>query len=217
MTTDNENDDNELTGRDKVLGRRRRIQGAIRTAAIDEFAEKGLVGASTQGIAHRAGLTKPQLHYYISSKEELYEDIIIFILDEWEDIFLGASSEEDPAKVIRQYIRAKLVYSQNNPKASRLFTTEIANGAPYLRRHWAKHVNATHNAVKLIQSWVDDGRIKPVDPLLFQMHISAVTQHYADFETQVRSMMELSNDEPLDLDRIEKEVSTLFLRACGLE
>ncbi len=93
-------------------------------------------GASTQGIAHRAGLTKPQLHYYISSKEELYEDIIVYILEEWEDIFLGASTEDDPAKVIRQYIRAKLEYSQKSPKASRLFTTEIANGAPYLSRHW---------------------------------------------------------------------------------
>ncbi len=93
-------------------------------------------GASTQGIAHRAGLTKPQLHYYISSKEELYEDIIVYILDEWEEIFLGANTEDDPAKVIRQYIRAKLEYSQKNPKASRLFTTEIANGAPYLSRHW---------------------------------------------------------------------------------
>lgn len=217
MSNSDENEDTELTGRDKVLGRRRRILGAIRAAAIDEFAEKALCGASTQGIAHRAGLTKPQLHYYISSKEELYEDIIVYILDEWEEIFLGANTENDPAKVIRQYIRAKLEYSQKNPKASRLFTTEIANGAPYLGRHWAKHQSATQNAVRLIQSWVDDGRIRPVDPLLFQMHIWAVTQHYADFEAQVRSMMELDKDEPLDLERIEKEVSALFLRACGLE
>ncbi|MFQ0815239.1 TetR family transcriptional regulator [Brucella anthropi] len=212
-----ENDNTEPTGRDKVLDRRRRILGAIRAAAIDEFAEKGLAGASTQGIAQRAGLTKPQLHYYISSKEELYEDIIVFILDEWEKIFLDANTEDDPARVIRHYIRAKLDYSQKNPKASRLFTTEIANGAPYLSRHWKKHVSATHNAVKLIQSWVDDGRIKPVDPLLFQMHIWAVTQHYADFEAQVRSMMDVGPEEPLDIERIEREVATLFLRACGLE
>src|SRR5690606_32034942 len=129
MSNSDENADTELTGRAKVLGRRRRILGAIRAAAIDAFAEKGLAGASTQGIAHRAGLTKPQLHYYISSKEELYEDIIVYILDEWEEIFLGANTEDDPDKVIRQYIRAKLEYSQKNPKASRLFTTEIANGA----------------------------------------------------------------------------------------
>lgn len=208
---------NDIGARDKVLERRRRIMESIRAAAIDEFAEKGLAGASTQGIAQRAGLTKPQLHYYITSKEQLYEDILLLILNEWEDIFLGASVENDPAKVIRHYIRRKLEYSQKNPKASRLFTTEIANGAPFLSRHWAKHVSSTDNAVKLIQTWVDEGRIKPVDPLLFQMHIWAVTQHYADFEAQVRSMMKLSPEEPLDRERIEKEVSALFLRACGLE
>ena len=215
MSNDAKN--NEAGGRDKVLDRRRRIMDSIRTAAIDEFAEKGLAGASTQGIAQRAGLTKPQLHYYITSKEQLYEEILVYILDEWEDIFLGASSENDPAKVIREYIRRKLDYSEKNPKASRLFTTEIANGAPYLSRHWAKHIAATDNAVKRIQAWVDEGLIKPVDPLLFQMHIWAVTQHYADFETQVRSMMKLEDKDPLDLERIEKEVSTLFLRACGIE
>lgn len=208
---------NEIGARDKVLERRRRIMDSIRAAAIDEFAEKGLAGASTQSIAQRAGLTKPQLHYYITSKEQLYEDILLLILNEWEDIFLGASVENDPASVIRHYIRRKLEYSQKNPKASRLFTTEIANGAPFLSRHWAKHVAATDNAVKLIQTWVDEGRIKPVDPLLFQMHIWAVTQHYADFEAQVRSMMKLGPNDPLDLERIEKEVSALFLRACGLE
>ncbi len=209
--------DDERSGRDRLLDRRRRILDAIRLAAIDEFAEKGLAGASTQAIAQRAGLTKPQLHYYISSKEELYEDILVQILDEWERIFLGASTGDDPATVIRRYIREKLEYSRRNPKASRLFTTEIANGAPYLSRHWDRHVAATQNAVRLIQSWVDEGRIAPVDPLLFQMHIWAVTQHYADFEAQVRSMMGVGKDAPLDIERIEREVATLFLRACKLD
>ncbi|MEG1771475.1 MAG: helix-turn-helix domain-containing protein, partial [Comamonas sp.] len=47
---------------------RERIMGAIRDAAIAEFSRHGFKGASTKAIAERAGLTKPQLHYYISSK-----------------------------------------------------------------------------------------------------------------------------------------------------
>ncbi|MDO8776717.1 MAG: helix-turn-helix domain-containing protein, partial [Burkholderiaceae bacterium] len=53
---------------------RERIMAAIRVAAIAEFSENGLKGTSTQAIAARAGLTKPQLHYYIKGKEELYEE-----------------------------------------------------------------------------------------------------------------------------------------------
>lgn len=207
----------EPSGREKVLERRRRILAAIRDAAIDEFASKGLAGASTQSIAQRAGLTKPQLHYYISSKEELYEDILVYILDEWKELFISASTGDDPAQVIRAYIHKKLEYGQKNPKASRLFTTEIANGAPFLSRHWAQYQESTQQAVKLIQSWVEQGLIRPVDPLLFQMHIWAVTQHYADFEVQIRNFMQLKDDEELDMVHVEEEVTALFLRACGLQ
>lgn len=210
-------EDGELSAREKVLERRRRILAAIRNAAIDEFASKGLVGASTQAIAQRAGLTKPQLHYYISSKEELYEDILVYILEEWKEMFISASNGDDPEQIIRAYIHKKLEYGQKNPKASRLFTTEIANGAPFLGRHWAQYQASTQEAVKLIQSWVDQGLIRPVDPLLFQMHIWAVTQHYADFEVQVRNFMQLSDDQELDMARVEEEVASLFLRACGLQ
>lgn len=207
----------ELSAREKMIERRRRILAAIRDAAIDEFASKGLVGASTQAIAQRAGLTKPQLHYYISSKEELYEDILVYILDEWKEIFISASTGDDPAQIIRAYIHKKLEYGQKNPKASRLFTTEIANGAPFLSKHWSQYQVATQEAVKLIQSWVDQGLIRPVDPLLFQMHIWAVTQHYADFDAQIRSFMQLGENEELDMVRIKDEVAALFLRACGLQ
>lgn len=219
MNTDNsdiEDDNHASSGRDKAFDRRKRIRDTIREAAIAEFAANGFSGASTQAIAKRAGLTKPQLHYYISSKEELYEEILVHILDEWRFIFLGASTGNDPAKVIREYIRRKLQYSQKNPKASRVFTTEIANGAPFLGKHWAQHQQATKEAVALIQSWVDDGLIKPVDPLLLQMHIWAVTQHYADFDTQIRYMMQLEDGQELDMAHIEEEVSNLFLRFCGL-
>ena len=205
-----------LSAREKVVERRRAILGAIREAAIDEFSSKGLIGASTQAIAQRAGLTKPQLHYYISSKEELYEDILVFILKEWRELFFSATAGESPAEIIRSYIRKKLEFSRKNPKASRLFTTEIANGAPVLGKHWGPDLAATQEAVKLIQSWIDQGLIRPVDPLLFQMHMWAVTQHYADFEVQVRNMMNLRDDEEPDFDRIEEEVTTLFLRGCGL-
>lgn len=207
----------ELSAREKVLDRRRRILDTIRDAAIEEFATSGFIGASTQAIAQRAGLTKPQLHYYISSKEELYEEILFSILDEWKDIFFGASASKEPAKVIREYIRRKLQYSQKNPRASRVFTTEIANGAPFLGKHWAQYQLATHDAVKLIQTWIDDGLIRPIDPLLFQIHIWAVTQHYADFDLQIRYMMSLRDGDELNTAHIEEEVCNLFLRFCGLE
>ncbi|MGI6856209.1 TetR family transcriptional regulator C-terminal domain-containing protein [Mesorhizobium sp. 1B3] len=206
----------EKTGREKVLDRRRKVHEAIRQAAIDEFAANGFSGTSTQAIATRAGLTKAQLHYYISSKEELYEKILLEIMDEWRDIFFISSSEGEPEKVIREYIRKKLEFGWKQPNASRVFSNEVAAGAPFLRKHWLQSLHAAHDAASIFQSWIDRKLILPVDPLLFQVHMWAVTQHYADFGQQVRVMVGGDEQAELDREHIVEEVSTLFLRACGI-
>jgi len=207
----------KLNGRERMLDRRKKIRDAIRQAAIDEFAAKGLAGASTQSIALRAGLTKPQLHYYISSKEELYEEVLVHINDLWRDSFIMSSADKDPEKVIREYVRNKLEFGQKHPNASRVFSNEVAAGGHYLQKHWHRSREATQAAADIIQSWVDKQLIEPVDPWLFQMHIWAVTQHYADYDAQIRFMLQLGEGEEVDMNHVVDEVTTLFLRACGLK
>src|SRR3954470_792092 len=85
---------------------RERVMAAIRAAAIAEFSENGLKGTSTQAIAERAGLTKPQLHYYIKGKEELYEELLTSVVSAWKGMFDAGST--DPAKVLGDYIRSKV-------------------------------------------------------------------------------------------------------------
>src|SRR4051812_24137805 len=83
---------------------RERVLAAIRAAAIAEFSQNGMKGTSTQAIAERAGLTKPQLHYYIRGKEELYEELLMSVVADWKGIFDSAST--DPGKVLGDYIRS---------------------------------------------------------------------------------------------------------------
>jgi AcrR family transcriptional regulator len=47
-------------------------QTAILDAAEEEFAEHGLVGAYTEAIASRSGVTKTMIYYYFDNKEGLY-------------------------------------------------------------------------------------------------------------------------------------------------
>lgn len=205
-----------MSARKDVLDKRQQIRSAIREAAIEEFALKGLDGASTQAIAKRAGLSKPQLHYYISSKEELYEEVILSITEEWSDMFFLSTNSEDPAEIIVDYIGRKIRHALRHPQITRLFANEIARGAPILRRHWERSRESVRAAADVIARWVEEERIRPVDPFLFQMHMWAITQHYADYEAQVRYMLQLGDDEPLDEDRIVGEATRMFLRICGL-
>ena len=65
-----------MTGRGDLVAKRMELKEEIHKAAILEFSENGLRGASTQGIADRAGISKTKLHYHITSKEELYEEVL---------------------------------------------------------------------------------------------------------------------------------------------
>lgn len=176
-----------MTANAKLLDRRQKIHMAIRDAAIEEFAAKGLDGASTQAIALRAGLSKPQLHYYISSKEELYEETLVFIIHEWSDQFFLSSVSDDPKTVISEYIATKIKHALAQPQVCRLFANEVARGAPILRRHWSASREGVERAAEIMRGWIDAGKIKPVDPYLFQMEMWAVTQHFADYEARFGS------------------------------
>ena len=201
----------------KTKQRRGQIRDSIRIAALEEFASNGLNGTSTQMIASRAGISKAQLHYYIEGKSELYEDILVSIIDKWDQNFFVSASDEDPKVAIASYIELKIKDALKNPLECRLFSQEVSSGAPVLRKYWQRGKTAFVKACGIIEEWINTGEIDPVDPMLFQMEIWGVSQHYADYEAQVRFYMGLEQDEPLDEARIIKHAQNLFLRSLGLD
>ncbi|MBD9527102.1 MULTISPECIES: TetR family transcriptional regulator C-terminal domain-containing protein [Paracoccus] len=197
--------------------RREAIHDSIRDAAVVEFARNGLSGTSTQAIAQAAGITKAQLHYYITSKEDLYQQVLGDIVTRWKEIFfLSTSAPDDPRIVIADYVRRKIRHALHHPEVARFFAREIARGAPEMARHWGPLRQSVDEATAIIQGWIDTGRIRPLDPLLFQMNLWAVTQHYAEYETQVRMLMDRPAPTLLDETRIVEEATALFLGRCGL-
>lgn len=185
------------------------LRDAIRTAAIAEFAEYGLRGASTQGIADRAGISKTKLHYHINSKEELYQEALTHITNIWEDLFEGIDFEAGPQAFLTEYIARKVRFSLNYPAEVRLFTQEVMRGAPMLRRNWEGSRSAMTRASRRIEGWADQGLIRRVDPVLLQFHIWAMTESYALLATEVRFMSGLPEGATLDEARIAGEIAAL--------
>jgi TetR/AcrR family transcriptional regulator len=195
---------------------RERILAAIREAAITEFSRHGFKGASTKAIAERAGLTKPHLHYYISSKEELYEELLYEVLNGWSDAFDFDSSSIDPKQVLSQYVHRKLDYALDNPGLSGIFTSEVLSGGRYLGKYWPVAVKSTQKKVELINRWIAGGRMRPLDARLLLMQIWGMTQHYADYSVQVKVMLELAPDEAIDRQPIAQQLTNSVLLTCGL-
>jgi TetR/AcrR family transcriptional regulator len=195
---------------------RERMLAAIREAAIAEFSLHGFKGTSTQAIAERAGLTKPQLHYYIKSKEELYEELLYSVLYGWSDAFSFDATSSDPGEVLSRYLRKKVDYALDHPGLSRIFTNEVLGGGPNLGQYWPVAMRSTQQKVDIIEGWIAQGLVRPLDARLFLMHLWGMTQHYADYGVQVNVMLGLAPDAPLDRERIVRELTTFVLMGIGL-
>ena len=185
---------------------------AIRAAAIAEFSEKGLNGTSTQAISQRAGLSKPQLHYYIAGKEQLYEELLMSVVSDWKGIFDAGST--DPARVLGDYIRSKVNLAFDKPEVSRIFTREVLDGGRNLDRFWPDSRRRTREKVAAINGWIARGLMQPVDAQMLLMGIWAMTQFYADSALQVRQLSHPKK--PPDREAVVREITGLVLRGCGI-
>ncbi|AMB84694.1 TetR family transcriptional regulator [Pseudomonas agarici] len=204
-------------GNHKIRIRRSNVE-KILLAAEKVFAEKGFGGTAMADIAEEVQLPRSNLHYYFSTKSELYNAVLLDLLEVWKQDALCFEMFDDPRVVLSSYIRAKMNHSRTRPHGSKVWANEIIHGAPALGEtldlglyDWAKMKEAK------IRQWVEDGRILPVEPLSLLYMIWASTQHYADFSHQVAI---LNDHQPLSDLQFEKAVQTVtqvILRGIGLE
>lgn len=175
-------------------GKQSRIQtqnrALIMRAALDVFSTDGYRGATVDRIAERAGMSKTNLLYYYRSKEDIYRTAIEQTIEDWLEPFAAIDPEGDPIEELRRYTTIKLDMSDRSPEASRLFANEIQRGAPLVMEFLTTRLKSlVDEKAAVIRRWIDAGRLAPVDPYHLIFAIWATTQHYADFEVQVRAIL----------------------------
>jgi AcrR family transcriptional regulator len=70
----------------------------ILNVAIDLFAIKGFDAVSLREIAEAAGVRKATLYYYFTSKDEILEKILEYVLESWNQSKVGKWSDSDDAE-----------------------------------------------------------------------------------------------------------------------
>jgi TetR/AcrR family transcriptional regulator len=167
----------------------------ILDAALEVFSLHGFRGATLDQIAEVAGLSKPNLLYYFPSKEEVHKALLTGLLDTWLDPLRAMDSKGDPLHEILGYVRRKLDLARDYPRESRLFANEILQGAPRMREAIEGDLRRlVAEKAAVLTRWMDDGRIARVDPVHLIFSIWALTQHYADFDVQVRAVLGPGHD-----------------------
>lgn len=163
---------------------------AILDAALEVFSTHGFRGATLDQLAEAAGISKPNLLYYFASKDEVHRVLLERLLDTWLDPLRRIDAAGDPQAEIAAYVRRKLEMARDFPRESRLFANEVLQGAPRIGDALAGPLKAlVDEKAAVVAAWARAGRIAPVDPHHLIFSIWAVTQHYADFDVQVRAVL----------------------------
>lgn len=174
--------------------RRTRIQEEkeelILEAALDVFSVSGFRGSTIDQIAEVAGMSKPNLLYYFRTKEAMHRALIDRVLYNWLEPLRAFDAEGNPESEIRSYIRRKLEMARDFPRESRLFANEMLQGAPHVLDMLKGPLKElVDEKAAVIRSWTKSGKIAPCDPYHLIFSIWSTTQHYADFDVQVRAVL----------------------------
>jgi TetR/AcrR family transcriptional regulator len=167
----------------------------ILEAAEAIFAAAGFKGATTAAIAARAGVPKANLHYYFPTKAALYRAVIERVLTAWLAAASSFDESDDPREALARYIGAKMDLARSMPMSSRVWATEIMRGAPVIQdfldtalAQWVAERS------RIVQRWIAEGKLRPIEPKYLFYMIWATTQHYAN---AAHEMTSLENGRPL--------------------
>lgn len=188
----------------------------IKQAALEVFAEFGLRGATIDKIGEAAGMTKPNILYYYSSKDDIYSDLLQGLLGAWLEPLKQINPSGDPLDEMINYIRRKLHMSQTQPLESKLFATEILHGAPLTRKLLGTDLKAlVDEKVQLIERWSQQGNINATNGYHMLFSIWSMTQHYADFDIQVKSILPDQSEDEI-YENAEEFLVSFFTRAMSV-
>lgn len=183
----------------------------ISDAALEVFSTHGFLGSTLDQIASVAGLSKPNLLYYFASKEAVHEHLLAALMDSWLAPLRDMTATGEPLEEILTYLRRKLMMSRDMPRESRLFANEILQGAPRTGSMLEAELKPlVDDKARVIADWIQAGHLAPVNPHHLIFSIWSLTQHYADFDVQVRAVLGPEKGDPYP--EAEKYLVTLFTR-----
>ncbi len=180
-------------------------------AALEVFSTYGYRGSTVDQIATQAGMSKPNLLYYFDGKSAIHVALLERLMSTWLAPLRAISGDGDPMDEIRTYVRAKVKMSRDHPRESRLFANEILQGAPHIPSLLTGELKQlVDEKAGILKSWMQAGKLAACDPYHLIFSIWATTQHYADFDVQVRTLLGTDSDQRFE--DASTYLETLFLR-----
>lgn len=192
-------------------------QALILSTAERVFARQGLAKTTTQMIANEAGLPKANIHYYYRSKKDLLEAVLGNILQLWLESVSCFVLEDGPKACLTRYISEKIDQSRINTNASKVFAMALIGEEPFVLEYLNEHfVSELAREKQTIQAWIDQGKMKSISAEHLFISLWALTQTYADFDAQIKIVLNKTELEEEDYEQAKEFVTNMILSSCGI-
>jgi TetR/AcrR family transcriptional regulator len=166
-------------------------------------------------IADEAGLPKANIHYYYRSKKDLLEAVLERILRLWLDSVSEFNVEEGPKHNLTRYISEKIDQSRTNKNASKIFAMALIGEETFVLEYLRNlFVTELSREKATIQIWVDKGLMASVPTEHLFISIWAMTQTYADFDAQVKIMLQKDQLVEDDYEEAKQFITRMILAGC---
>ena len=189
----------------------------ILSAAATVFSRKGYERATTREIAAAADVSEGTLYNYFATKR----DLLVGVAQNYADEVTGAITEstaEDIDTLVAQLLTNRFRHRQER-RLFMLFLQEAHLNRDvyqfYVQEALARIISDTE---KLIQTAIDAGKMRPVDPGLAARTISAAVMGFSvmfEFSDALWDGLKRKDGQPVTADWLGGQVADLFLH--GLE
>ncbi|HMP30956.1 MAG TPA: TetR/AcrR family transcriptional regulator [Saprospiraceae bacterium] len=154
----------------------------IKKAAMDVFLRSGFNGARMQEIANLAGVNKAMLHYYFSTKEQLFDTVFSEVmLNLQPELDAILESEQSFIEKLKSFITISFQQHQKNPKIIAFVFNELAKNPDRMQAH----LKSLDHFRKYIEYFIslyykdfNEGKLNEYSPLHLVIIIQGMIEYY---------------------------------------
>lgn len=147
--------------------RRALVESEIYEKAAQLFAERGFAGTSLQDIADALGVTRPALYYYVKSKDEILERLVIETAQNTSAELVRVAADEtlDCLEKLRRQVTTIVSHQAEQPARFRLMILSEADLPEALAAEYNQGRRQSLAAMaQVIQDGIRAGVFRPLDP-----------------------------------------------------
>lgn len=169
----------------------------ILIAAIKVFQERGFAGARMQQIADEAEINKSMLHYYFRSKDKLFQKVFQASISQFfPEIFKVLNSDLALVPKIEKLVETYYDIFRKHPHLPRFVIHEM-NQHPERFKNFMESVDVKipDRFVKQIQTEIEFGRMKKIDPKEFVINIIGLCVFPVIAQPMIQTVFKMSDEQ----------------------